>query len=155
MPAKQTKKAKPAASVQPYTVNLTDTAAAAYARFYERAQKADARGDNDSAHLTTLRQLDDALEKIIPSDPFNKKFALVGSLRPIFRLHQGRLRICWVGSSERRFVEVIFISETLRKEGDKNDPYEVLSRKVRNGEFDDVFRALNLQSPLRKLTDTR
>ncbi len=138
---------------QPLSVLMTETAAATYERFFIRAQKALERGEKDSPHVKTLRLIDEAIETIIPHAPFDKKHALVGTLRPIFRLHKGRLRICWVGSSERNEVHIIFISETLRKEGDANDPYEVLSRQVKNGIFDSVFRHLGVKSPLRQQSD--
>ena len=136
-----------------YEVHLSDSAAVSYERYANQARNAVLRGEPTNAHCTALRQIDEALEKIIPSDPFNKKYALVGDLKTIYRLHKGRLRICWVGSSRQRRIYVIFISETLRKAGDINDPYQVLSRKVAAGEFDQLFAILGMKLRSRSITD--
>src|SRR5580692_8794010 len=114
-----------------YEILLTKAAEAAYMNFYESAQKALVRGDVANAHCTTLRQIDDALQNIIPHDPFNPRYALAGDLKPIFRLRKGRLRICWIGSPDKRRVCILFISETLRKAGDVNDPYKILTKMVK------------------------
>jgi mRNA-degrading endonuclease RelE of RelBE toxin-antitoxin system len=128
-------------------VVLSETAEASYARFYKRAAEARDRGEVTSYHFTALNMIDEVLEKVIPRDPFNKQYALQGDLAGIFRMQKGRLRICWVGSSAKREVCVIFISETLRKEGDANDPYRVLTNMVLSGECDEIFKGLGLRPP--------
>ena len=132
-----------------YDVRLSATAEAAYENFYDLAEAAKLRGDLSNQHITTLRMIDEVLEKIIPRDPFNKKYALQGDLAKIFRYWKGRLRICWMGSSTRRRIYVIFISETLRKEGDVTDPYVLLGRLVKSGQFDSIFDELGMQRPER------
>jgi hypothetical protein len=57
-------------------VVLTASAESAYLRFNELAQKALMRGDSTNAHCSTLRQIDDAIENIIPHDYSNPKYAL-------------------------------------------------------------------------------
>ena len=136
-----------------YEIHLSDSAAVSYERYARQALEAELRGEPTNAHCTTLRQIDEAIEKIIPSDPFNKKYALVGDLKTIYRLHKGRLRICWVGSSRQRRIYILFISETLRKAGDANDPYQVLARKVAAGEFDQLFANLGMKLRSRSITD--
>ena len=128
-------------------VLLTASAEAAYLKFAELAEKAKKRGALTSAHYTTLRQIDDALENIIPHDPFNPRYALAGDLKSIFRLRKGRLRICWIGSADLKLVYVLFISETLRKAGDANDPYNILSKMVKNGTYNDFFKQLGITPP--------
>jgi hypothetical protein len=71
----------------------------------------------------------------------------VGDLKRIFRLHKGRLRICWVGSSEERVIYILFISETLRKEGDASDPYKDLSRLIKAGTFNNLFTKIGMKFP--------
>ena len=106
-----------------------------------------ARGDFTNAHCTTLRQIDDALENIIPHDPFNSRYALAGDLKSLFRLRKGRLRICWIGSPDQKRVFVVFISETLRKAGDANDPYKILTKMVKNGTYNEFFKQLGITPP--------
>ena len=130
-----------------YEVLLTTAAEAAYLTYYDPAQKAMERGDVTNAHCTTLRQIDDALENIIPHDPFNLRYALAGDLKPIFRLRKGRLRICLIGSTDQRRVFVLFISETLRKAGDVNDPYKILTKMVKNGTYNQFFKELGIPLP--------
>lgn len=130
-----------------YDVVLSGAAEAAYGRFYKRAIEAKERGELTSSHFTALNMIDEVIEKLIPRDPFNKQYALQGDLSGIFRMQKGRLRICWIGSSTKRQVCVIFISETLRKDGDANDPYRVLTNMLLSGECDEIFKGLGLQPP--------
>ena len=141
----QTKKQSSTAAA--YDVKLTLAAAEAYERIYARAVDAEARGDVTNAHLTTLRMVDEVIERISPRDPFNKRYALTGKLSSLFRLQKGRLRIAWVGSSAMRQIYVIFISETLRKAGDVNDPYALLTNIVLSGQCDALFETLGITSP--------
>jgi mRNA-degrading endonuclease RelE of RelBE toxin-antitoxin system len=94
-----------------------------------------------------LRQIDDALENMIPHEPLNPRYALAGDLKSIYRLRKGRLRICWIGSPELRRVYVLFISETLRKAGDANDPYKILTKMVKNGTYNQFFKQLGITPP--------
>lgn len=85
-------------------------------------------------------------EKII-LDPFAPQFALRGALR-----HYGRLKGMGLSDrhrlffrafeSEGRKVIIILWLGFPRKEGDKNDCYEVFSRMVRNGDFPDTLEQL-------------
>jgi len=42
---------------------------------------------------------------------------------------------CWAANSATRKVTTLFISETLRKEGDPQDPYNIFTKRVLSGEF--------------------
>jgi hypothetical protein len=144
---KQEEKVSPDASAAAYDIQMSQAAEDAYRGYFERAEAAKARGDTSSAHITALNMIDEVIEKIIPRDPFNRKYALTGNLSRVFRMQKGRLRICWLGSSVRRKIYVIFISETLRKAGDVNDPYRLLTNMVLSGEFDALFHELGLKRP--------
>ena len=109
------------------------------------------RGDVNSAHCTTLRMVDDALDALA-HDPIDKKYALSGSLSNIFRIKKGRMRICWLASSQKRKVTVLYISETPRKEGGARDPYKVFTNLVLSGQFDAVFDKLGVKRPTRRLS---
>ena len=128
-------------------VFLTASAEAAYLKFHELAQKAIVRGDPSNAHCSTLRQIDDAIENIIPNDYLNPKYALAGDLRPILRLRKGRLGVCWIVSADKKKVCILFISETLRKAGDANDPYRILTKMVKNGTYNAFFKQLGITPP--------
>jgi len=130
-----------------YEVHLTQAAETVYRRYFHLAQKATERGDLTNAHCTTLRQIDEALETLIPHDPLNPALALAGDLRHIYRMKKGRMRICWIASAAERLVYVLFISETLRKDGDANDPYKILSAMVRNGTCNQFFKELGIPLP--------
>jgi mRNA-degrading endonuclease RelE of RelBE toxin-antitoxin system len=81
----------------------------------------------------------EAVRHIIPNDPINRRHALRGDLSNIFRLRKGRLRICWIASSRIRRVCILFISESLRKEGDANDPYVIFQGLLDSGMFDTII----------------
>ena len=82
-------------------------------------------------------------EKIV-LDPFAPQFALKGSLR-----HYGRLKGMGLSDRYRLFFrafesggrKVLWLGFP-RKEGDKNDCYEVFSRMVHNGDFPDSLEQL-------------
>jgi hypothetical protein len=130
-----------------YDITMSQVAGVAYEGFYQRAAEARDRGELTSYHYTALNMIDEVIERIIPQDPFKKDYALQGGLTGIFRIQKGRLRICWMGSSVRRKVCVLFISETLRKQGDANDPYRILTGMVMSGQFNEIFQALGVTPP--------
>jgi len=130
-------------------VFFSGAAKQAYSSYFDRAEKAKQRGDLTNDHIKKLRMIDEVIEQMIPRDPFNVKYALTGDLSAIFRIQKGRLRVCWIGSSAQRRIYVIFISETLRKAGDVNDPYHLLTNMMLSGEFDGLFEELGIAAPLR------
>jgi hypothetical protein len=91
----------------------------------------------------------DAIDNIIPHDPFAVRNTLSDPLANIFRVKKGRLRIYYAASSKNPKVVVLFISQTLRKAGDINDPYSIFTRLVMTGRFDQVFAQLNVRIPPR------
>jgi len=133
----------------PYIVDMTATAESVYMDLARRAKSAEAAGDYASAHCTTFNMVREAVKRIIPNDPLNKKYALRGDLSNIFRLRKGRLRICWIASSKRGRVCILFIAQTLRKEGDANDPYVIFQGLLDSGMFDAVIAKYGVRVPSR------
>lgn len=134
-----------------YTVRLTESAERVYRSLHERVSAVNARDEVSSSHHTALRMVDEALDTI-QRDPLNKKYALTGVLKNTFRIKKGRMRICWIASSERREAVVLFISETLRKEGDVHDPYKLFTDLVMTGRYDELFDRLGVKRPNRRLS---
>ncbi len=132
---------------QPYEVDMTDTAAKVYQELYRHSQDAIERGDITNAHCTTFNMVREVLKEFIPRNPIDKQYALEGALSNIFRIKKGRMRICWIASSEQRRVLILFISETARKAGDINDPYEIFTRMVMSGQYNDFFARLGVRIP--------
>jgi len=130
----------------PYEIELSEIAEAAYSDYLRRAEKAASRGDVSNAHITTLNMLRDAFHAI-EEHPTERKYALAGHLDCIYRIKKGRMRICWVVSTTQRRVCILFISETMRKEGDINDPYAVFTKMVMSGKFNHVFLGLGVPLP--------
>jgi mRNA-degrading endonuclease RelE of RelBE toxin-antitoxin system len=151
MPPKGAKKAVRATeertSPLPYTVEMTAAAEAVYVDLYRKAKAAEANGHPESAHCTTFNMVKEAVKTIIPRDPLNKSYALRGKLSNIFRLRKGRLRVCWIASSQTRRICILFIAQTLRKEGDANDPYVIFQNLLESGRFDEVMRELKVKMP--------
>jgi mRNA-degrading endonuclease RelE of RelBE toxin-antitoxin system len=129
----------------PYTVEMTATAEGVYADLYRKCKTTENLGHSESVHCTTFHMVQEAVKKIIPHDPLNKRYALRGHLSNIFRLRKGRLRILWIASSTMRRVCILFISETLRKDGDPNDPYEIFQGQLESGFFDEALRHLGVK----------
>ncbi len=129
----------------PYTVEMTATAEGVYADLYRKCRTAEKLGHSESVHCTTFHMVQEAVKKIIPHDPLNKRYALRGHLSNIFRLRKGRLRILWIASSAMRRICILFISETLRKDGDPNDPYEVFQGQLEAGFFDQALQQLGVK----------
>lgn len=135
--------------MQKYKVELTPTAQKAYEEIHADAQACITAGDTTNAKVIKLRMVDDAIDNIIPHEPFAVQKALSGPLSNIFRVKKGRLRIYYAASSKEEKIVVLFISQTLRKAGDINDPYSIFTRLVMTGRFDQVFAQLNVRIPPR------
>jgi mRNA-degrading endonuclease RelE of RelBE toxin-antitoxin system len=142
--AQQEKKAQ--LSDAPWSVEMAASAETVYVDLYRKAKTAEANSHSESAHCTTFNMVREAIKVIIPNDPLNKRYALRGKLSNIFRLRKGRLRICWIASSASRRICVLFIAETLRKDGDSNDPYVVFQNLLESGRFDEVMRAFEVRT---------
>lgn len=135
-----------------FKVELTQTAEEVYRQVFNTAQRilrSGAKDANTHPKVKQLRILDDCINNLIPNDPFNPTRGLVGNLSNIFRVKKGRTRICYAASSQQSVIVILYISETLRKEGDKNDPYALFTNLVMSGKYDEVFDALGVSRPHR------
>jgi mRNA-degrading endonuclease RelE of RelBE toxin-antitoxin system len=132
-------------SPPPYEVEMTATAERVYVDLYRKCKAAKDSGHSESLHCTTFQMVQEAVKTIIPHDPINKRYALRGHLSNIFRLRKGRLRILWIVSSAMRRICILFISETLRKDGDANDPYEIFQGQLEAGFFDQALQQLGVK----------
>ena len=128
---------------KPFEIVLSKYAEAAYLGFRDRSRKAQERGETSNYHITAFNMVRDAI-RIIQANPTDSKHSLAGDLSGISRLKKGRMRVCWVTALDSRTVCILYISETLRKEGDKNDPYAVFTKMVMSGEFKDVFGLIGI-----------
>lgn len=134
-----------------YTVVLSGVAQEAYTRIFEEAQPALRSGNTSNAKVKLLRIVDECLDKLIPHDPLQRSRTLAGGLSSIYRVKKGRLRICYVVSHSERQIIVLYISESVRKDGDKHDPYKVFTHLVMSGEFDSLFEKIGLKKPERRV----
>ena len=133
--------------MQSYRVELTPTAQKTYEELHADLQACIEAGDGSNAKVATLRMVEDAIDNIIPHDPLAIRNTLSGPLSNLFRVKKGRLRIYYAASSKERKAVILFISQTLRKAGDINDPYSIFTRLVMTGRFDQVFAKLNVRVP--------
>lgn len=132
----QSSEQKPAAAPPAlYAVEMVPSAEAVYKKLYQNMQDAEARGEASSSHHTTFRMVEEAIKTMIPRNPIDRSFGLSGPLSKYFRIKKGRMRICWAANSAAKKVAILFISETMRKEGDANDPYNIFTKLVMSGEF--------------------
>ena len=138
-------------SQDPYRVDMTESAIAVYTQLHKKSEAALEKNDPTNAHCTAFKMVQHAIKELIPSIAIDKRYALEGPLSNIFRLKKGRLRICWIASSEHRRVLILFISETLRKDGDANDPYAIFSKMVMSGQYNEFFERLGVKIPVKTL----
>jgi mRNA-degrading endonuclease RelE of RelBE toxin-antitoxin system len=128
-----------------YSVVLTPTAEKIYRKIHDDAQPCIENGDTSNAKVKLLRMVDDAIDNLIPHEPFNLDKALTGALSNTFRVKKGRLRIYYAASSKDRKIVILYISETLRKEGDASDPYSIFAQMILRGQFKEVFASLGVR----------
>lgn len=80
-----------------------------------------------------------AIEEIIPQNPDRPEYRLTGELRKYRRYKQGlqRYRLFFCFSNQPRIILYLYLNDErhLRKEGDKNDPYEVFKKFIKQGVF--------------------
>lgn len=84
------------------------------------------------------KRLRDASREIVPQDPNLPEYRLKGDLRKFRRYKKGmqRYRLFFCFSSTPPIIVYLYLNDdkTMRKDGDKNDPYVIFSKKVKNGE---------------------
>lgn len=134
---------------KPYEIELSSAAEAVYIGFRRRALVAQERGASFNYHITAFNVLRDAF-RLIQANPLDRRYALAGNLSSMYRLKKGRMRICWIASLEQRRICILYISETLRKDGDAHDPYAIFTKMVMSGQFNELFRDLGIGSPVGK-----
>jgi len=128
-------------------IQLTVTAETAYMRCCDEAESCILKGDECNPKVKFFRALDEALTKGIPSDPFNQKMALSGSLSSIFRFSQENLRVCYLGHGQQRRIIVLYICQSSAEE---TDSYATFAYMVMSGKFDAAFASLGLRPPDRQ-----
>lgn len=91
------------------------------------------------AHETVklAKRVYDATLNIIPQDPNHPSYRLNDELRKYRRYKQGlaRYRLFFAFSSTPKIILYLYLNDkgSLRKEGDKNDPYQIFARFVSQG----------------------
>lgn len=93
--------------------------------------------------------------EIIPLDPNRIEYQLSGELRKYRRYKQGlqRYRLFFTFSSHPKIIIYLYINDEkhLRKDGDKNDPYEEFSKLCKKGVFTSNPLDPNIQKWLQNL----
>lgn len=126
----------------PYDVLLSDHASEVYTNLHRAMVEAEKRGENNSSHHTVFRMIQEMVKVFIPRNPIDPKHGMRGALSNYFRVKKGRHRVCWAANSKTRKVCILFISETLRKDGDKNDPYVLFERMLKSGQYDHLLKKI-------------
>jgi len=131
----------------PFQIQFTATAEATYSEFYKEAANCLAAGDERNPKVTLFRSLEEALTKGIPSDPFNQKNALSGSLSNVFRFSRENVRICYLGHERDPRIIVLYICQSRAEE---SSSYATFTWMVMSGKFDAAFASLGLNPPDRR-----
>ena len=81
----------------------------------------------------------EADQKIIPQDPNQPEYLLMGSFKKYRRYKQGlqRYRLLFCFSNQPKIILYLYLNDEkhLRKAGDRKDPYEEFKRLVAKGYF--------------------
>jgi len=124
-------------------VRLAESAAAAYERFQAEVAAAEELGEMASAAHAAMALVDQALQAISLDAEANKKHALVGKLKNIYRATNGNIRVCWLISSGNQ-IFVISIMESTDIEA--SNPNKQLSKAVAAGDFNQLFSSLGMKA---------
>ena len=85
------------------------------------------------------RRIREADRNIIPQDPDRPEYHLTGELKKYRRYKQGlqRYRLFFCFSNQPKIILYLYLNDEkhLRKEGDKNDPYQVFKKFISQGLF--------------------
>ena len=135
------------ASYSGYQIELSEQAEEAYRKAHRDAEASIKAGRPTSAKVKRFRGIEEAVTRIIPQDPFAPSRSLSGKLAGIYKVRKGRIRICYVGSSTTKKIGILYISEKPRKEGDKNDPYVLLTKMIQSGRFAEFLEELGVGRP--------
>lgn len=101
---------------------------------------------NSKAHRQLLKCLERCAKELLPQHAHNPNHMLSGPLRGVvWRVKQGRLRVFYATTVTSAVAILLFIG--FRKDGDKNDAYKVLDRRIRAGDFDPQFAQLGVARP--------
>jgi len=113
--------------------------------------RANAEARPNSAHDATWRALKKLLQEIVTNEDlaFSAATALGRrgpvNLSGVRRAKLGRQRVFFLASRERQLAIVLMLG--FRKEGDRNDAYVDIVRRIRRGEFDEQFREAGITRP--------
>ncbi len=132
-----------------WTVLFTEPFLSAYGDLSARARrlKGELSEEEYAKHpdvklFLTIREL---TRELIPSDPQHADYRLHGDLSK-FRRTKGRglprrYRLFWVFSEQLKVIIFLYLndSRSLRKEGDRSDPYLLFSGMVSRGEIGPDF----------------
>ena len=92
-----------------------------------------------------LKALDVGIKEKIPQDPFAAQFVLQKPLHKYGRLKKmglpARYRLFFRAFKEQKIIIILWLGFP-RKEGDKNDCYQVFSKKVADGDFPENVKEL-------------
>ena len=125
--------------------------ASQYAAEQINQARASAEARPNSAHDAVWRALKKLLVEVVTSEDlaFSSATALGRrgpvNLAGVRRAKLGRQRVFFLASRERRLAIVLMLG--FRKEGDRNDAYVEIVRRIRRGEFDEQFREAGITKP--------
>lgn len=119
-----------AASADPYSVRLTPTAKAGYARLYQKAVTATAKDDPSKLNL---RLVEDAISRLIPASPDDKRYALTVPFAGVYRMKRGQTMICWMIQHSLRNVLVMYLEDAPTSAASIHERTRILATLVNAG----------------------
>lgn len=121
-----------------YCVELTKTAEKTYTKLYNEAQAFIKSGKADSPKVSLFAGVEQALDEIIPDNPYRCGWCLAGCLSRIFVCNVGSIRIYYLVGEESGIVLIIRIGQKCATD------LSWLRDAVQSGRFDAVVESLGL-----------
>lgn len=125
--------------------------ASQYATEQINQARVNAEARPNSAHDAAWRALKKLLHEVVTNEDlaFATATALGRrgpvNLAGVRRAKLGRQRVFFLASREKQIAIVLMLG--FRKEGDHNDAYVEIVRRIRRGEFDEQFREVGIARP--------
>ena len=113
--------------------------------------RANAEARPNSAHAAHWCALNKLLQEVVRNEDHALSAATAlgrrgpVNLAGVRRAKLGRERVFFVASQEKQIAIVLMLG--FRKEGDRNDAYVEIVRRIRRGEFDEQFREAGIAKP--------
>jgi len=124
-----------------FEVRLTARAEKAYLRLCEKGET-----------FPVFTVVEEAITKLIPEQPINRRYALAVKLSNVFQFRKGAVRIGYYVSLADSVVFILYVCWRGKKPGDTHDVYPVFANMILGG-HESTLAGLGIRLPDRTSTE--